>query len=370
MEIIEKQTIKEVPVDGNYGYGYGRKDINGKANAGLTLGIIGTALGAWALFGNRRSSVIGGLGTSGSGMLDGANININGLSTAGNGITSPSAFQAWEKGCEDTLALQKGLYDWALVQQSQRFADRQTIDSELFGLYKSQVDADFGLYKSTRDGFDALSAKHNADAFSLYKSQRDSNDAIMKELSDLKAQVAINAAIRPYQDKLIQCEIDKAFTNRHHDISSSFNPERSRGGLFERFNRMSDSLTEEDMYEIMKMAREKKNSGNEHFNESYAKYLVSNMYHYEGGRKYVGEKFSMAKAKEVCERYRGVIPQSFTYADVYVAINEHYHNCSELFKSWFGEDIDQKVIEAAILYWFKDDDCKSNSKLWNHFKEN
>lgn len=43
---------------------------------------------------------------------------------------------------------------------------------------------------------------------------------------------------------------------------------------------------------------------------------------------------------------------------------------SELFKSWFGEDIDQKVIEAAILYWFKDDDCKSNSKLWNHFKEN
>lgn len=32
MEIIEKQTIKEVPVDGNYGYGYGRKDINGKAN--------------------------------------------------------------------------------------------------------------------------------------------------------------------------------------------------------------------------------------------------------------------------------------------------------------------------------------------------
>lgn len=68
------------------------------------------------------------------------------------------------------------------------------------------------LYKSTRDGFDALSAKHNADAFSLYKSQRDSDDAIMKELSDLKAQVAINAAIRPYQDKLIQCEIDKAFT--------------------------------------------------------------------------------------------------------------------------------------------------------------
>ncbi|MEE1476282.1 hypothetical protein [Fusobacterium sp.] len=58
MEIIEKQVekVKEVPADGYYGYGYGRRDINGKANAGLTLGIIGTALGAWALFGNRRSS--------------------------------------------------------------------------------------------------------------------------------------------------------------------------------------------------------------------------------------------------------------------------------------------------------------------------
>lgn len=152
MEIIEKQVekVKEVPTDSCYGYGYGRRDINGKANAGLTLGIIGTALGAWALFGNRRGS--GLLGLAGSGM-GGSNININGLETGlgtANGITSPSAFQAWEKSCED--------------------------------------------------------------AFNLYKSQRDADDSIRKELSDLKAQVAINAAVRPYQDKLIQCEIDKAFT--------------------------------------------------------------------------------------------------------------------------------------------------------------
>lgn len=212
MEIIEKQVekVKEVPADGYYGYG--RRDVNGKANAGLTLGIIGTALGAWALFGNRRSS--GLLGLAGSGM-GGSNININGLETglgAANGVTSPSAFQAWEKSCEDTLALQKGLYDWALVQQSQRFADRQTLNSELFNVWKGQIDADFGLYKSTRDSFDVMTAKQNQDAFNLYKSQRDADDNIRKELSDLKAQVAINAAVRPYQDKLIQCEIDKAFT--------------------------------------------------------------------------------------------------------------------------------------------------------------
>ena len=49
--------------------------------------------------------------------------------------------------------------------------------------------------------------------------------------------------------------------NRYHNGSDSFNPERSRENLFGRFNRMSDSLTEEDIYEMMKMVRERKNSG-------------------------------------------------------------------------------------------------------------
>ena len=219
MEIIEKQVekTKEVPYGywencGYGGYGYGR-NVNGKANAGLTLGIIGTVLGGAALLGRRNGfSLFGnsGTGTSGSD----ANIAIASCGGVGSGYgyAAPTAFQAWEKSCEDTLALQKGLYDWALTQQSQRFADRQTLNAELFSVWKSQVDADFGLYKSTRDGFDVLSAKQNADAFNLYKSQRDADDSIRQELSDLKAQVAINAAIRSYQDKLIQCEIDKAFT--------------------------------------------------------------------------------------------------------------------------------------------------------------
>lgn len=210
MEIIEKEKIVEHQ-DGYYGPN--KRDINGKANAGLTLGIIGTALGAWALFGNRRAGLLGGASGLGSG-LGGANININGLETGMGGVgrSCPSAYEVQMKECDDVLALQSGLYNWALTQQNQRFQDRQTIDSEMFGLYKSQVDADFGLYKSTRDGFDILNAKQQQDAFNLYKSQRDADNSIMKELSDLKAQVAINSAIRPYQDKLIQCEIDRAFT--------------------------------------------------------------------------------------------------------------------------------------------------------------
>lgn len=114
MEIIEKEKIVEHQ-DGYYGPN--KRDINGKANAGLTLGIIGTALGAWALFGNRRASAFGGLSGGGGS----TNINVNGIEGMSNGLNAPTAFQAWEKGCEDTLALQSGLYNWALTQQNQRF---------------------------------------------------------------------------------------------------------------------------------------------------------------------------------------------------------------------------------------------------------
>lgn len=74
MQVIEKVKVVPEGYNGagmNYD-GCNRRDVNGKANAGLTLGIIGTALGAWALFGNRRSSVLGG---AGGGMLgDGSTI--------------------------------------------------------------------------------------------------------------------------------------------------------------------------------------------------------------------------------------------------------------------------------------------------------
>lgn len=155
MQVIEK--VKVVP-EGYNGAGMNydggnRRDVNGKANAGLTLGIIGTALGAWALFGNRRSSVLG------------------------------------------------GLYQWALTQQNQRFEDRERLNSELFGVY---IDG--------RNRTDALIEKNNTDHFNLYKYTRDADDNIRKELSDLKAELAVTKAIRPYQDKLIQCEMEKMFT--------------------------------------------------------------------------------------------------------------------------------------------------------------
>lgn len=49
MQVIEKVKVVPEGYNGagmNYD-GCNRRDVNGKANAGLTLGIIGTALGAW-----------------------------------------------------------------------------------------------------------------------------------------------------------------------------------------------------------------------------------------------------------------------------------------------------------------------------------
>lgn len=180
------------------------------------MGIIGTALGAWALFGNRGNSGLLGLGGS-AGTLDGANININGVSPSygmgyANGITSPSAFQAWEKSCDNALALTNTIWGLKVAGMQADAAHRDVDVAEKFSLYKGQVDADFGLYKSTRDGFDVINAAMNNSNFRLYKSQRDADDALAQRISNLEQQVAVNTAIRPYQDKLIQCEIDKAFT--------------------------------------------------------------------------------------------------------------------------------------------------------------
>lgn len=205
METVDKQIVeKKVYEEGKKEYA-----TKGVGNAGLTLGIIGTALGAYALWGR-------GNGLGGVSMPENVNINTNrdsaSVLAAGDGITAPTAFQTWEKGCQEALALTNAIWGLHVSSMQADYDHRQTDIAEKFQLWKSQVDADFGLYKAQRDGFDALSAKQNQDAFNLYKGQRDGFDMLNCRIGQLEKEVAIGAAIRPYQDKLIQCEIEKAFT--------------------------------------------------------------------------------------------------------------------------------------------------------------
>lgn len=108
---------------------------------------------------------------------------------------------------------------------------------------------------------------------------------------------------------------------------------------------------------------------NDHFISSEAFYLVSQMYHTEEGRRMSGEKYGIDKAKEICDRYKGFLPSSVKAEDVYVAINAQYHDYACLFKSWFGDRIDSKVIESAIVFWFKDEDNPGTHKLIKYFRD-
>lgn len=84
---------------------------------------------------------------------------------------------------------------------------------------------------------------------------------------------------------------------------------------------------------------------------------------------YVGEKYDMNKAHEICERYKEVLPNDVEPCDIYVAINAQYHDYAKLFEEWFGGNIDNKVFESAITFWFKDVDFDGD-KVWEYFHMN
>lgn len=50
-------------------------------------------------------------------------------------------------------------------------------------------------------------------------------------------------------------------------------------------------------------------------------------------------------------------------------INAQYHDYAKLFEEWFGGNIDNKVFESAITFWFKDVDFDGD-KVWEYFHMN
>lgn len=219
MEIIEKQVekVKEVPYGYcdeygyGHGYGYGRDRFasKGVAGTGLGLGIAGTALGLLAL--NRNGGGFNLFGNGGStGMPQNVNINTDSSRGSGwaDGVNAPSSFQAWEKSCEEAIALTNTIWGLRVDGMTADLAARNQDVAEKFSLYKSQVDADFGLYKSTRDGFDAITAKQNQDAFALYKNQRDSFDVLAQRISNLETKQAVADAVEPWRAKVLDMRIN------------------------------------------------------------------------------------------------------------------------------------------------------------------
>lgn len=179
--------LKEKEVIYDDGYGHRGGNVRGRADAGLALGIVGTVLGGAALLGKGGiGAILGGGG--------GSPVTVN----TGGGC---SPFNAYAKECEDVVALTRSMYDLYIIGQQNATKARE-ID----------VAEKFGLYKDNRDNIDSVNNRINNELFSLYKYTRDKDDETNDKISCLAQQVAINTAVRPYQDKLIQCEIEKTAT--------------------------------------------------------------------------------------------------------------------------------------------------------------
>ena len=142
----------------------------------------------------------------------------------------------------------------------------------------------------------------------------------------------------------------------------------SEGDIHELHQLTSPSITGEPIY-LSSTDHKQYVQDSSYINESDAKDIVSKMFHFESGRKYIGEKFDMYRAKEICERYKGLIPSNISACVVYIAINSQYHDYIELFKNWFTDNLEQKIIESAIVFWFKDADCLKQHKVIKYFFE-
>lgn len=206
METVDKEIIEKKV----YESGEKHKEYASKGLAGTALGIGIGGLALAMLNGNGRG-LFGGFG-SGVAMPENVNINTSD-SNGGSSAAAPTAFQAWEKGCDEALALTNTIWGLKVNTQEQMYAHRETDIAEKFSLYKSQIDADFGLYKTSRDLYDVMNDKLTAASFENYKFSRDSYDAVMARISQLEKDVAVNSAIRPYQDRLLQGEIASAYSN-------------------------------------------------------------------------------------------------------------------------------------------------------------
>ena len=195
MEVIEK--VKEIEKEPT-------KEYASKGVAGTALGI---GIGALALsMLNGRGFGLFGNGWGYNGRMP-QNVNINADVNSPNSA-APSTFSVWEKECEDNLKQQADMYNLALSNQYQRFNDRQTLNGELFSVWKGQVDSDFGLYKSPRDSFDIANKRITDHSFALYKNQRDNFDALSARISQLETKQAVADAVEPWRAKVLDMRIN------------------------------------------------------------------------------------------------------------------------------------------------------------------
>ena len=139
--------------------------------------IIGTALGALNGMGNGNGFLSGLFGN-----------NCSGSCGKNAGITNEELYIERSQAAEN-LATTKQFYE-GMMQTNKNMTDT------FFESYKRDVD----------------------NSFMLYKSQRDADDILAKKIDEVDKKVDVMAAIRPYQDALINAKIDNVAANANFNL--------------------------------------------------------------------------------------------------------------------------------------------------------
>lgn len=64
-----------------------------------------------------------------------------------------------------------------------------------------------------------------------------------------------------------------------------------------------------------------------------------------------------------------IAPLTQEQQDMLLSNQDYVNNYAKLFEEWFGGNIDNKVFESAITFWFKDVDFDGD-KVWEYFHMN
>lgn len=196
----------------------------GAANTGITLGAIGTGLGVLnsGLFGGkgglfgRDGGCDGGHGYNGGFGGCGAGIGVYGCAaTCGDLLEIERQFNGVEKqfaGVEreignKSLFFQKELGQMELHQQSLTY--RTALESQ-------KADCELAM-KEACDVRD-LYRYNDKVAYGLNNDMRNANDKQQCQIDALKAEIAVMAAVRPYQDKILSDEICLVAERAQHNL--------------------------------------------------------------------------------------------------------------------------------------------------------
>lgn len=194
-----------------------KKEYASKAVGGTALGLSIGALGLQLL---------------GGGLLNGGLFGNRAAVAETAAIAGTAANEQYleRKQCADHVQFVNDMWRSTYAQQNQRFEDRQTINQEMFGIYSAM-----------RNGFDVINAAANKNAFDLYKYSRDNKDELMGQIGEMKTELAVLKATRPYQDALIQCDIRRVA--EHADFNLWRRTCRMISGEVDKFLKM---IQEED----------------------------------------------------------------------------------------------------------------------------